>query len=153
MVVKLDIDTPAIEQTIIAVLAQRPDLAALIDELFFEYHFDFDGLDFGWGTIVQGDVDKAEQGKRESGSSATFKKLDKAPRRGSVMGTLQSVAKAATVMQSNRRANPQVQPSDDGACCQNQSCSSDTSASAPGPRSSPCANAMRMALASKDPPS
>ena len=33
VVVKLDIDTPAIEQTIIAVLAQRPDLAALIDEL------------------------------------------------------------------------------------------------------------------------
>ena len=60
MVVKLDIDTPAIEQTIIAVLAQRPDLAALIDELFFEYqHFDFDGLDFGWGTIVQGAVDTA----------------------------------------------------------------------------------------------
>ena len=51
VVVKLDIDTPAIEQTIIAVLAQRPDLAALIDELFFEYHFDFDGFDFGWGTI------------------------------------------------------------------------------------------------------
>ena len=60
VVVKLDIDTPAIEQTIIAVLAQRPDLAALIDELFFEYqHFDFDGLDFGWGTIVQGAVDTA----------------------------------------------------------------------------------------------
>ena len=59
VVVKLDIDTPAIEQTIIAVLAQRPDLAALIDELFFEYHFYYDGLDFGWGDNVQGDVDTA----------------------------------------------------------------------------------------------
>ena len=59
VVVKLDIDTPAIEQTIIAVLSQRPDLAALIDELFFEYHFYFDGKDFGWGENVQGDVDTA----------------------------------------------------------------------------------------------
>eukprot|EP00964_Phaeocystis_antarctica_P082243 scaffold51567_cov64-Phaeocystis_antarctica.AAC.1 len=59
VVVKLDIDTPAIEQTIVAVLAQRPDLTALIDELFFEYHFYFDGLDFGWGKNVQGDVGTA----------------------------------------------------------------------------------------------
>ena len=59
VVVKLDIDTPAIEQTIIAVLTQRPDLAALIDELFFEYHFYFDGLNFGWKKNVQGDVDTA----------------------------------------------------------------------------------------------
>ena len=61
----------------------------------------------------QREKDKAEQGKHESGASATGKKVDKAPRRGSVMGLLQSVAKAATVMQSNRRSNPQVQPSDD----------------------------------------
>ena len=59
VVVKLDIDTPAIEQTIVAVLTQRPELAALIDELFFEYHFYYDGLDFGWGDNVQGDVDTA----------------------------------------------------------------------------------------------
>jgi hypothetical protein len=49
--VKLDIDTPAIEQTVIGTLTQRPDLAALIDELFFEYHFHFDNLDIGWGPI------------------------------------------------------------------------------------------------------
>jgi hypothetical protein len=53
VVVKLDIDTPAIEQTIIATLTQRPDLAALIDELFFEYHFHFDGLNFGWGSLPE----------------------------------------------------------------------------------------------------
>ena len=58
VVVKLDIDTPAIEHTIIGALTQRPDLASLIDELFFEYHFYFDGLDFGWGG-VNGDVDTA----------------------------------------------------------------------------------------------
>ena len=59
VVVKLDIDTPAVEQTIIGALAQRPDLAGLIDELFFEYHFAFDGLNFGWGTRVNGNVDTA----------------------------------------------------------------------------------------------
>ena len=53
VVVKLDIDTPAIEQTIIATITQRPDLAALIDELFFEYHFHFDGLNFGWGHVPE----------------------------------------------------------------------------------------------------
>ena len=53
VVVKLDIDTPAIEQTIIATITQRPDLAALIDELFFEYHFHFDGLNFGWGSLPE----------------------------------------------------------------------------------------------------
>jgi len=52
--VKLDIDTPAIEQTIIGTLTQRPDLAALIDELFFEYHFHFDAnIDFGWGDVPE----------------------------------------------------------------------------------------------------
>lgn len=59
VVVKLDIDTPAIEHTIIGALTQRPDLASLIDELFFEYHFYFDGLNFGWGEGVEGDVDTA----------------------------------------------------------------------------------------------
>ena len=58
--VKLDIDTPAIEQTIVSVLTHRPDLASLIDEMFFEYHFYFDGLDFGWGgKNIKGDVDTA----------------------------------------------------------------------------------------------
>ena len=61
----------------------------------------------------QREKDKAEQEGRGSGASARGKKVDQAPRRGSVMGLLQSVAKAATLMQSNRRSNPQVQPSDD----------------------------------------
>lgn len=48
VVVKVDIDTPAAELTIMEAIADRPEIAALVDELFFEYHFDFDGLDFGW---------------------------------------------------------------------------------------------------------
>lgn len=63
VVVKLDIDTPAIEQTIIGALTQRPDLASLIDELYFEYHFGFDDINFGWGSSSKlpehADVDTA----------------------------------------------------------------------------------------------
>lgn len=59
VILKLDIDTPVIEQTIIETLTRRPSLASLIDELFFEYHFYFDGINFGWGRKVYGDVDSA----------------------------------------------------------------------------------------------
>jgi len=58
VIVKLDIDTPEAELTIAQAIARRPDLAALIDEMFFEYHFDFDGMHFGWEK-VDGDVDTA----------------------------------------------------------------------------------------------
>ena len=44
---KVDIDGgPEVE--IVSEIARRPELAARVDELFFEYHFDFDGIDFGW---------------------------------------------------------------------------------------------------------
>jgi hypothetical protein len=59
VVVKLDIDTPQAEQTIMEAIALRPDLAGLIDEMFFEYHYYFDGANFGWGDNVGGDVDTA----------------------------------------------------------------------------------------------
>ena len=59
VVVKVDIDTPAAELTIMEAIADRPEIAALIDEIFFEYHFWFDGLEFGWLGNVQGDVDTA----------------------------------------------------------------------------------------------
>ena len=60
VVVKLDIDTPEIEHVIMQTLALRPKLASLIDEIFIEYHFYFDGNDFGWGTRdITGDVDSA----------------------------------------------------------------------------------------------
>ena len=58
VVVKLDVDTPDVEFAIIEAIAERPALANLIDELFFEYHYHFDGISFGWQE-VHGDVDSA----------------------------------------------------------------------------------------------
>lgn len=55
VVVKVDIDgagefgSAAPELEIVEIIAARPELARLVDELFFEYHFWFDGLNFGWG--------------------------------------------------------------------------------------------------------
>lgn len=46
VVVKLDIDNTEIELTIIDVIIKHNKL---VDELFFEYHYYFDGLNFGWG--------------------------------------------------------------------------------------------------------
>jgi hypothetical protein len=46
VVVKLDIDTPFAENEIIDLVEKH---AHLVDEFFYEYHFWFDGLDFGWG--------------------------------------------------------------------------------------------------------
>ena len=44
---KVDIDGGP-EIPIVRAIAERPELARLVDEVFFEYHFDFDGIDFGW---------------------------------------------------------------------------------------------------------
>ena len=46
--VKVDIDYVQAELPIVMGIARRPELTALVDELFFEYHFNFDELDFGW---------------------------------------------------------------------------------------------------------
>ena len=61
VVVKVDIDTSQIELTIVEAIAERPEIAGLIDELYFEYHFYYDGHNFGWGDAdaVKGDVDTA----------------------------------------------------------------------------------------------
>jgi hypothetical protein len=59
VVVKLDIDTPLLEQTIVKALIEDDSLAALVDELFFENHYYFDGIGFGWGDLWTGDVDSA----------------------------------------------------------------------------------------------
>lgn len=48
VVVKLDIDHPQTEHKIMEVVEKR---ANLVDELFFEYHFWFDSLNFGWGNL------------------------------------------------------------------------------------------------------
>eukprot|EP00966_Prymnesium_polylepis_P194669 4512672-Prymnesium_polylepis.1 len=50
--IKVDIDAAPIELSIVRQIADDPSLARLIDELFFEYHFQFDKgtfLDFLWG--------------------------------------------------------------------------------------------------------
>lgn len=49
VVVKLDIDNTRLEMTIIDVVIKH---ARLVDELFFEYHYYFDGLNFGWGSLA-----------------------------------------------------------------------------------------------------
>ena len=58
VVVKVDIDTPAVELTIVEAIAARPELSSLVDEIFFEYHFYFDGRYIGWEP-VHNDVDDA----------------------------------------------------------------------------------------------
>lgn len=49
VVVKLDIDNTVTEIKIIGVILKH---AHLVDELFFEYHYYFDGHSFGWGTLT-----------------------------------------------------------------------------------------------------
>ena len=39
------------ELPVVRAIANEPALARLVDELYFEYHFHFDGRDFGWGKI------------------------------------------------------------------------------------------------------
>ena len=48
VVVKLDIDNTPVEMDIMRVVETH---AHLIDELFFEYHFYYDGNNFGWGDL------------------------------------------------------------------------------------------------------
>lgn len=54
VVVKVDIDSLGMgagpELAIVESIAHLPELSTLIDELYFEYHFYFDGATtFGWG--------------------------------------------------------------------------------------------------------
>ena len=51
--VKLDIDYVPVEMAIMTRIG-RPEVARLVDELMFEYHFNFDNLDFGWHSQVGG---------------------------------------------------------------------------------------------------
>ena len=50
VVVKVDIDHGP-EMQVVHALAKVPELAVLVDELFFEAHFYFDGIEFGWGDL------------------------------------------------------------------------------------------------------
>ena len=51
VVVKLDIDGGP-ERQIATALAEIPELLELVDEFFFEWHYHFDGRDFGWGPLL-----------------------------------------------------------------------------------------------------
>lgn len=75
VVVKIDIDLPIVENVIVRALAERQDLADLVDELFVEIHYYFDGLNFGWKGKPMGDVDdalKVMRQLRERGVRAHF---------------------------------------------------------------------------------
>ena len=48
VVVKVDIDTPSVEKTIVEAMT-TPPLSSLVDELFFEYHFHFGTSRGPWG--------------------------------------------------------------------------------------------------------
>jgi hypothetical protein len=50
VVVKVDIDNGP-ELQVVHAIAKVPELSALVDELFFEAHFYFDGINFGWGAL------------------------------------------------------------------------------------------------------
>lgn len=49
--IKVDIDTPAIENPLVNTLASNPEYGQLVDEIFFEHHVYMDGMNFGWGTL------------------------------------------------------------------------------------------------------
>ena len=50
VVVKLDIDTPLLEKSIVSAILENPEIAALIDEFFFECHFDWGSRGSPWGA-------------------------------------------------------------------------------------------------------
>lgn len=47
---KVDIDGGPELEIVQAIADNRDGIAALVDELFFEYHFYFDNRNFGWAT-------------------------------------------------------------------------------------------------------
>ena len=51
VILKVDIDGGS-ELEVVEAIANRPELSRLVDEIFFEYHFDYDGVFFGWGKDV-----------------------------------------------------------------------------------------------------
>jgi hypothetical protein len=60
VVVKLDIEgqSGGPEVAIAETIAAMPELSHLIDEFYFEYHFYFDGRNFGWGSLPKPTADK-----------------------------------------------------------------------------------------------
>jgi len=55
VIIKVDIDNTDVELTVIKGILERPEIFRLVDELYFEYHFNMDGLNFGCGTNMGND--------------------------------------------------------------------------------------------------
>ena len=51
VVMKVDFDAIDIEWALVNAIAFDPSLAALVDEIFFEHPYWFDGFNFGWGKV------------------------------------------------------------------------------------------------------
>ena len=49
------------ELPIVREIIKQPELARLVDELYFEYHFYFDGIDFGWGVTRPSNQDSVDE--------------------------------------------------------------------------------------------
>jgi hypothetical protein len=50
--VKVDIDYVPVEHPIVKDMKNKPELTRLVDELYFEYHFNPDNMSFGWASAV-----------------------------------------------------------------------------------------------------
>ncbi len=50
VIIKLDIDNTEVEMQLIQVII---DHSIFVDELFFEYHYYMDGMNFGWGNLTK----------------------------------------------------------------------------------------------------
>lgn len=56
MVVKLDIDTPAVELALAHQLQETPELLKLVDVFYFEHHVMLDELSPNWKKTMSGSV-------------------------------------------------------------------------------------------------
>ena len=72
---KLDIDTPEIEIPIALYIAEHPEMAKLIDEFFFELHYQCDIMQYcGWSNEMPKEYNGLELSRRD-GAMKFFQKL------------------------------------------------------------------------------
>tara|TARA_B100000497_G_C7670941_1_gene404922 strand:- start:271 stop:1380 length:1110 start_codon:yes stop_codon:yes gene_type:complete len=82
VVLKVDIDGGP-ELQIVETIANRPDLYILIDEMYFEYHYWYDGREFGWPkTINDGAMTRSATSFNVDHALALFDKLRRVGIRG-----------------------------------------------------------------------
>ena len=56
IVVKLDVDTPAVELPLVQQLLDHEELFSLVDQFYFEHHVELQELKSDWGKAVEGSV-------------------------------------------------------------------------------------------------